>query len=232
MARLNRGEPILPPTDVVVGISDATVQDILAAQLPFEAEAKGFAVSMREARLRFQGAPGITLLGTISHVDHPGLVGEVEAIGALDDIAVEPASGTLGAKVVIDHLDLVRMAGLEGYVPDGAIDELARALRHAFEGRIPPIQIPVRVEQAIAFPSVTEGPVRLQGATMPLAVSVSDVLAGRGILWIAVHVEPGEITRQEPPPADAPLPGTKADVHLVTGGIESDAGAASSRGGR
>jgi hypothetical protein len=53
----------------------------------------------------------------------------------------------------------------------------------------------VKVDQAIDLPSVTEGPVRLRGASMPLAVSVADVVAGRGVLWIAIRVVPGELVR-------------------------------------
>jgi len=229
-ARMDRGEPVLPVEDVVVGISDTTVQAMIAPQLPFEAEASGFAVTMNEAELTFRGAPGITLRGTLHHADHPDLEGEVEAIGTLDDIAVDPKSATLHARVVIDHLDLVRMAGLERYVTSGTVDELARTLRHAFEGRIPDVQIPVRVEQAIDFPSVTEGPVRLQGATLPLAVSVSDVFAGTGILWIAVHVEPGAITRQGPPPADVEVPEIETDVDVAA--VEAPPGGRPSGSGR
>jgi len=203
--RLDRGEPILPPHDVVVGVSDATVQDMLAPQLPLEVEASGFAVTMNEAELSFLGAPGITLRGSIHPVDHPDLVGEVKAIGTLDDIDVDPGSGTLRARVMIDHLDLVRIAGLEWFVSSGTTDELARSLRHAFERQIPQIQIPVRIEQAIDFPSVTEGPVRLQGARMPLAVGVSDVFAGSGMLWIGLRVEPGEIAKQGPSPPEPGL---------------------------
>ena len=35
---------------------------------------------------------------------------------------------------------------------------------------------------------------------MPLQVAVSQVLAGQGILWIAVHFEPGDLVKT----ADAP----------------------------
>jgi hypothetical protein len=36
---------------------------------------------------------------------------------------------------------------------------------------------------------------------MALAVAVSQVLAGQGRLWVAVHVEPGEFTKTGAPPA-------------------------------
>ena len=60
------------------------------------------------------------------------------------------------------------------------LDELARTVRKQLAGKIPEVQIPVKIEQAIDLPSVTQGPVRIQGASMPLAVSVADVVRRPG----------------------------------------------------
>ena len=58
----------------------------------------------------------------------------------------------------------------------------------------------MKVQQSIELPAITRGPVRLDGARMPLQVAVSQVLAGQGILWIAVHFQPGDLVKT----ADAP----------------------------
>jgi hypothetical protein len=197
-SRLERGESALAPEDVVVGISDAMVQEILSAQLPFEAKADKFSVVLSQAEVAFKGSPAVTLRGTIALQDRPNLSGEVEAIGALEHIEVDAGSGTLRAKVAVDHIDLLKMAGLEQFLSGGTVDELARTVRMQLAGQIPEIQIPVKVEQGVALPTVTDGPVRLQGATLPLAVSVSGVLAGQGLLWIGIKVELGELVRESP----------------------------------
>ncbi len=116
-------------------------------------------------------------------------------MGALEHIRVDAASGTLSAKIAVDHVDLVKVAGVESLVGGGSLDELARTVRKQIEGRLPDIQIPVKIEQAVELPSLTEGPVRLQGARMPLEVAVADVFAGSGRLWVAVRVVPGEVTK-------------------------------------
>jgi hypothetical protein len=88
------------------------------------------------------------------------------------------------------------VAGLEALLTgSGAEDELARTIRREVEGHLPHVQIPVRIEQSIDLPSVTEGPVRIQGATMGLSAGVVGVYASRGALWVAVRVEPGELVK-------------------------------------
>jgi hypothetical protein len=195
LGKLERGEPILPEDAVVVSVSESVIKEFLEAQLPFEADAGQFQVKLTQGEAVFRGSPAIQLSGSIWHAEHPDLVCEVRALGALQDVRVEPETGTLRATVGLDHVDLVRMGGLEKYIPGGSRNELARTVRKQLEPRLPVVQIPVKVEQGVELPSVTSGPVRIQGATMPLAVSVADVFAGTGVLWVAVRVVPGELTR-------------------------------------
>ena len=195
LAKLERGEPILPEDAVVVAVSESNIKEFLDAQLPFEADADSFKVKLTRGEAVFRGAPAVHLAGSIWPAEHPDLVGEVRVQGALEDIRVEPETGTLEATVALDHVDLVRMGGLEKFIPGGSLNELARTVRKQLEPRLPPIQIPVKIEQGVELPSVTRGPVLIQGARLPLAVSVADVLAGNGILWVAVRVVPGELTK-------------------------------------
>jgi hypothetical protein len=195
VAKLDLGDPLFPEDAVVVSIAEDVVKEFVGAQLPVTVELDNFRIELRDAKAMFRGAPAVTLSGTIVHRDHPGFVGEVTAIGALESIAVDAESGTLRADVAVDHVDLVRMGGLEKLIGRGTVDELARTVRKRLEGRIPKIQIPVKIEQAIELPAITEGPVRLHGASMPLAVSVSSVVAGQGVLWIAIGVVPGELVK-------------------------------------
>jgi hypothetical protein len=197
LARADRGEPILPEDAVVVSVSESVIKEFLDAQLPFDLEAGSFKVTLKQAEAVFKGSPGVNLTGAIAPAGHPDLVGEVRAQGALEDIQVDPKSGTLRATVSIDHVDLVRMAGLEKWMAGGSVDELARVVRKQLEGHVPEVQIPVKIEQGIELPSVTSGPVLIQGARMPLEVAVADVFAGGGLLWVAVKVVPGELVKTD-----------------------------------
>jgi hypothetical protein len=195
VAKLERGEAILPQDAVVVSVSEAVIKEFLDAQLPFEIDAGSFKVNLVQGEALFRGSPGVNLTGSIAHADHPDLVGEVRAQGALEDIRVETESGTLRATIALDHVDLLQMGGLEQFIPGGSLNELARTVRKQLEGHLPVVQIPVKIEQGIELPSVTTGPVRIRGARMPLEVTVADVLAGQGVLWVAVRVVPGELVR-------------------------------------
>jgi hypothetical protein len=197
--KLENGEPIVPEDALAIGISESVVKDFLEAQLPFEADADKFKVKLTTGEATFQGSPAVRLAGSIWPADRPNLVGEVRVQGALEGIQVDPEKGTLRATLALDHVDLVQMGGLENLIPGGSLNELARVVRKSLEPRIPPFQIPVTIEQAVDLPSVTDGPVRIQGARMPLEVGVADVFTGRGNLWIAVRVVPGELTREAAP---------------------------------
>jgi hypothetical protein len=199
-ARLERGEPVLPKEDVAIAISDALVRDLIAAQLPFEADVDKFHIALRTAEVKFRGSPVVELTGALNLKNRPNLQAAARVIGALEEIAVDPATATLKARISVDHLALEQVAGFEQLVSGSTLDEVGRMVRLQIKEKLPEIQIPVKVQQSIELPAVTRGPVRLDGARMPLQVAVSQVLAGQGILWIAVHFQPGDLVKT----ADAP----------------------------
>jgi hypothetical protein len=205
VARLERGEPVLPLDDVVISIDDTFVRDLIAAQLPFDADVDRFHLSLKEAEARFRGSPVVRLRGALSLRSEPDLEAAVNVIGALEGIRVEPSSSTLEAKIVVDHIGIEKAAGIEKVLAESALDEVARLVRLRIKDQLPPIRIPVKVQQSIDLPAVTSGPVRIDGARMPLQVAVSQVTAGQGRLLISVHFQPGDFvkTGDAPPVGDA-----------------------------
>lgn len=195
VGRLERGEPLLPPGDVAIGIDDRLLHDLIAAQLPFEADVDRFHVSLTEAEVQFRGSPLVKLHGSMFVKEQPSISAVVNAIGALEQIQVDPGSGTLHAKISVDHIGIESAAGLESVLGGSTLDELARNLRRRVAGQLPGVQIPVRVQQAVVLPAVTQGPVRIAAASMPLEVTVSRAYAGQGILWIGVHIRPGDLVK-------------------------------------
>jgi len=199
-ARLERGDPVLPKEDLAIAIADSLIRDLIAAQLPFEADVDKFHIALRTAEVRFRGSPVVELTGALNLKDRPNLQAAARVIGALEDIAVDPATATLKARISVDHLSIESVAGIEQLMSGATLDEVGRMVRLQIKNSLPEIQIPVKVQQSIELPAVTRGPVRLEGARMPLQVGVSQVLAGQGILWIAVHFQPGDLVKT----ADAP----------------------------
>jgi hypothetical protein len=193
--RLARGESILPPDDVKVVIEDSLVRDLLTANLPFEASVDKYQIRLLRAEVTFKGSPLIVLEGSVMQKEGMEVQGDVRVLGALDKIRVDPASGQLSASVAVDHVDIKRIAGFESFLPGASLDELARTVRLQLKDRIPDLAIPVKVEPRIDFPALTSGPVRLDGATLPLAIGVSDVLASGNRLWVSISLKPGEIEK-------------------------------------
>ena len=160
-------------------------------------------LSLKEAEVQFTGSPIVRLRGTLNLLAYPSIQAQVHVIGALENIEVNPATSTLRARIAIDHLGIEKAAGLEVYVSRSALDDVGRIIRLQLKDQLPLVQLPVNVQQTIDLPAVTRGPVRIDGARLPLKVSVSQVVAARGTLWIAVSVEPGAIVKT----ADAPEAG-------------------------
>lgn len=217
VARLERGEPVLPLDDVAISIDDTFVRDLVAAQLPFDMDVDRFHLSLTEAEAQFRGSPVVRLRGALHLKEKPDLEAAVTVIGALEDIEVEPSTSTLKARIAVDHIGIEKAGGLEKVLAGSTLDEVARLVRLQIKDQLPPIQIPVKVQQSIDLPAVTNGPVRIDGARMPLQVAVSQVTAGQGRLLIGVHFQPGDFVKT----ADAPPVGdAKASDAGVSLGVE------------
>jgi hypothetical protein len=214
VARLERREPMLPEHDIAVAIEDDLVRDLISAELPFDADVDRYHLSLRKAEVAFRGNPMVRLHGVLHLRDKPGYEATVSAIGALEGIVVDDASSTLEAKIALDHIGIEQAAGLEQWLSGAALDEVARMVRLEVAGKLPPIRIPVRVQPRIELPAVTDGPVRIEGASVPLDIAVSRVVAGQGTLWVALRVRPGELVKAgagasvSRPVAQSDAPGT------------------------
>ncbi len=201
--RMERGEPMLPAGDLAIAIDDALVRDLIVAQLPFDADIDRYHLRLTGADVQFRGSPVVRLSGDLQVRDQPSLAAAVTLIGALEDIQVDQRASTLTARVAADHLTLEPTTGLAQLLSNATLDEVARAVRLEIRNQLPTIHIPVKVQQQIDFPAVTDGPVRMAGARLPLEVAVSQVTAARGRLSISVRVTPGVFVKT----ADAPEAG-------------------------
>jgi hypothetical protein len=201
--RMERGEPMLPADDVAIAIEDALIRDLIVAQLPFDADIDRYHLRLIAADVQFRGSPVVRLTGELQVRDQPSLAAAVTLIGALEDIQVDQQASTLTARVAADHLSIDQATGLTQLLSGATLDEVARAVRLEIREQLPTIQIPVKVQRQIEFPAVTDGPVRMAGARLPLEVAVSQVTAARGRLWISVRVTPGAFVKT----ADAPEAG-------------------------
>lgn len=212
--RMERGEPMLPADDVAIAIEDTLIRDLIVAQLPFDADINRYHLRLIGADVQFRGSPVVRLTGELQVRDQPSLAAAVTLIGALEDIQVDQRASTLTARVAADHLSIDQATGLTQLLSGATLDEVARAVRLEIREQLPTIHIPVKVQQQIEFPAVTDGPVRMAGARLPLEVAVSQVTAARGRLWISVRVTPGAFVKVADAPAVGDTSARDADAVL------------------
>lgn len=227
-ARLEHGEPFLPKNDVVISIDAGLIRELIVAQLPFDLDVDRFHLRLSEAEVLFRGSPVVKLRGSLVYRERPEYEGAIAVIGALEDIDVDPATLTLKSAIAVDHITIEKAGGLETFLSKSTLDEAARAVRLRLAGQLPTIQIPVKLQQSVELPAVTHGPVRIDGAAMPIQVNVSQVTAGRDELWIAVHLAPGELTKTTSAPEAGDTRAGDVDMSLdeaVPAGRKSKEGA-------
>jgi hypothetical protein len=222
--RLQRGEPMLPKDDVAISIAGALVRDLLTAQLPFETDVDRFHLKLSEADVLFRGSPVVKLRGTLVLREKPEYVAEIAAIGALEGIEVEPKTGKLEAAIAIDHVSIEQAAGLEKLLSRATLDEGARTIRLQIRDALPKLEIPVKLQQSVDLPAVTSGPVRIDGASMPIQVAVSAVVVTRDVLWIAVHFAPGDLVKTEEAPEAGDTRATDVDAAIDERDVLPDKG--------
>lgn len=196
--RLDRGEPIFPASDVVVAIDEAFIQGLVTARLPIHVASAPYQITLTDVTVGFQGAPTVHLRGTVMRDGVVDITAAVGLIGALADIEIDHAKSTLRAVITADHLDIERVAGIESILSGASLDDVARLLREAVAEELPAIEIPVRVQEVISIPAVTDGPLRLEAGRLPIKAAVSRVFATERRLWIGIHVEIGALGKVTP----------------------------------
>jgi hypothetical protein len=225
VARLERQEPMMPQGDASIAITDSLVREIIAAQLPLDANVGRFRVRLQDVDVVFRGNTVVRLHGTLRPRWLPLLEARLDLIGALENLALDPSGSTLSARIAIDHLGIEKAAGLGSLLSGSIRNELGGSIGNKIKDRLPQVQIPIRVQQTIDLPAVARGPVRIEGASLPLKVTVSQVTAVRGLLWVALHFEPGVMTKTAEAPDAAEATAAETGFSLEPKG-EATAGRA------
>lgn len=197
ISRLDTGDALLPASDIIVAVDDTFVQELLSAELPLEIAVEPFRISLTGVKVAFAGAPLVELQGHVVREGAVAVEGDVRVIGALSDLVIDAESSVLRASVAVDHIAIDRVSGLDAFVSGSTLDEVARTIRLQMASRLPTLQIPIAVQQSVSVPGLTEGPVTISPARLPLNASISRTLAGRGRLWVALHVEVGIVEKQQ-----------------------------------
>lgn len=189
------GKTLLKSEQLLVGADEATVQGLIAATLPQErVVANRFRLRLERVEARFRASQGLVVLkGRASPAGSSDTFVDVTLEGGLDDIVVRHGSGTLVGRVAVYHLQVERAAaaGAEGPAIRALAEALGRERLDALSELVPLVEIPIRLEESIAFEGFEEGPVTAAAGALPMRASVARVLALAGRLWVVLDVGAG-----------------------------------------
>jgi hypothetical protein len=185
---------LVSPDWVAIGLEESAFRAVLSAGLPQETTVGGRAkVRIDRADVSFQGSTAsVNLFGRVSDTQDPDLLADISLQGGLDEIEISP-EGTLSARVAVDSFEVARTAaaGAETPMVKVLVDMLSAERMERLRDLLPPVEIPVKLDQAIAINGFGEGPVQVNPGVLPVHARVARVVALSGRLWVMLEVSVG-----------------------------------------
>lgn len=194
LARSTEKAGLLPKDKLVVAVSERLANNLARLALPQQQLVAGrYRVLLEKADVRFRDEQGsVRFDGRIGAATSAGqeFFAELTLFGVVDTVEVDRRTGVLRCNVAIVDFALKRFDGYgDSEMGRLLLAQLGRQGVDVLKTLAFPIEIPVRLEQEILLKGVAgEGPVKLQPASLPLRLSVADVAAHAGRLWVAVDV--------------------------------------------
>ncbi|MEO5616315.1 MAG: hypothetical protein ABIS67_00945 [Candidatus Eisenbacteria bacterium] len=190
-----RNGRLVPFDQGLIVIDQALLGKLLTAGLPYETLVGGqFRIRVLKATVSCDdGMALVRLDGRASFANQPeaGAFAEATVYGALRDFELKPEAGLLRGRVSVVTFETrrVNVLGNDDESVEGLLQDLGELRLEAFQGADYVFDLPVRLVHDVVLPEVgPEGGVRIPEATIPLSVSVVDVKALSGKLWISLHL--------------------------------------------
>ena len=197
-----RGPLVSRDADRVLFLVDQSlVAALLATQVPREYVVEDtYRIWVTGARITFEdGLALVRLDGRASLVGSDEQVfADVAVFGDLEILHDQPSAAVLRARINLIAVDVRRVEVAGKRDVDTLVERLGKSRLSAFAALASELEIPVRHEHEIEMPAVDEGPVRIQATTLALRLTLIDVKAFKGRLWISMAASFDAVTA--PPP--------------------------------
>jgi hypothetical protein len=188
IAEAEKGE-LVTTDQLAIGVSEELLGNLLRASLP------SHIVVAERIRLEFLsvepvfrgGLAGVMFKAKVSSADAPNASATLSIGGGLDEFRFE--GGKLAAWVKLKYFNVVEATG--GDLGANILDGLVRANLETIQSAIPSIEVPIQLEQTIRIGGLTEGAVVAKPGSLPLAISVSQVLPINNRLWVLLSAKAG-----------------------------------------
>lgn len=189
MDKARRGE-LVTEGQIAIGVSESLVARLLTASLPPERLLAGrLNIGLDKVEPFFRGGLAlIRLRARVSSTDVPDARVEIDLAGGLKDVRLE--KGRLTARVEILHFSV--LSSFAGDLGKNLVEDAVRANLATLQAWIPPLEIPVLLEEAVEFGGIQEGPVRVGPGRLPLQLALSHVVPVNERLWLLIDAAAGE----------------------------------------
>jgi hypothetical protein len=171
-------------------VDQSLVAALLATQVPREyVVAEVFRIWVIGARITFED--GLALVRLDARASLVGAEEEAFAdlaiFGDLEILREQPSAAVLRARINLIAVDArrVEVAGKRRDA-DKLVERLGKSRLSEFAALASGLEIPVRHDYEVDMPAVDEGPVRIEATTLPLRLTLVDVKAFKGKLWISM----------------------------------------------
>lgn len=170
---------------ILVVVDQALVQEMLRAATPMDAEiGGGFHVRVDAVDATFgDGVALVQMTGAATVGDEP-VGAQVTVFGSIDAVTIDAASGLLRCNVSILAVEAENAEAL------GRNDPVGRLTEALTEGGLSvllgPLEIPVRLENALDIPAVDSKRLQIGAETLPLTVTARRIKVFGGRLWVFV----------------------------------------------
>ena len=197
VAKAERGE-LVTLDQIAIGINEQVARDLMNAPLPRDITIeKRLLIRIDGVEPLFRGnRAAVVFRARASSLAAPAAFAAIELGGTLDNFQL--TAGTLSARVKVGHFVLLDSS--VGSLGRGLVETLVRNNLGTIEQAIPPVEIPVHIDEAVRIGGGTMGPVTVLPGELPLEIGVAQVIPVGQRLWVMLDAKAGPWKVGEPEP--------------------------------
>ena len=187
IAKAEAGE-LSTETRVAIGIAESVSKELLEASLPQEKLiGDRVLVRLETAQPFFRGNNAVLVFQASARTASSSALAHLELGGRLKNFRIE--QGRLMSEVEIVHFKVLDSS--LGDMGSDVLENLVRGNLDSLSGLLPGLEIPVTLEESIPIPGLSAGVVQVKAGSLPLKMSLAEVIPIKERLWILLDVSAG-----------------------------------------
>jgi len=176
---------------VAIGIAESVSKELLEASLPQEKMiGDRLIVRLETAQPFFRGNNAILVCRASARTARSSAAAHLELGGRLTNFRID--QGKLVSGVEIVHFKVLDSS--LGDMGSDVLESIVGGNLDSLSGLLPGLEIPVTLEESIPIAGLNAGVVQVKGGSLPLKVSLAEVIPIKERLWILLDVSAGPWT--------------------------------------